>query len=190
MNRDEDPEVAADLALRESSESDTARARSPLSALGTEWRKPADVAVWPCRYPKCAKPVGVTKDTVDALATANGWLAKRRAEVKQLRGVGEDAKADAIEKSGVREIPTSAVVLCDGCRAGLAKFEADRNADRKVAIQNAIARLKASTSPTREHDAVDALRKAGHPEPDVVALLRYLCERLNAHPGKGRRGDL
>lgn len=68
-----DPEVLADLRRREASERDPSRTRSDPSA----WTEPAIVEHWPCRK-GCGAMVGVTREAVDTLATANRMLASRR----------------------------------------------------------------------------------------------------------------
>lgn len=68
-----DPEVLADLRRREASERDPSRARRD----PTDWTPPVIVEHWPCRG-GCGQMVGVTREAIDALATGNALLAKRR----------------------------------------------------------------------------------------------------------------
>jgi hypothetical protein len=68
-----DPEVLADLRLREQSERDPSRSRVDPTA----WTEPAIVEHWPCRG-GCGTMVGVTREAIDALASSNAMLARRR----------------------------------------------------------------------------------------------------------------
>lgn len=68
-----DPEVLADLRAREASERDPTRSRSDPTA----WTAPAIVEHWPCRG-GCGAMIGVTREAVEALASSNAMLARRR----------------------------------------------------------------------------------------------------------------
>lgn len=70
-----DPEVLADLRARERSERDPSRTSSHSDPYA--WTEPAIVEHWPCRG-GCGAMIGVTREAVDALATSNAMLAKKR----------------------------------------------------------------------------------------------------------------
>jgi hypothetical protein len=68
-----DPEVLADLRRREASERDPSRSRETSQAFGVA----TVVEHWPCRG-GCNMMVGVTQAAVDAFATLNAQLVRRR----------------------------------------------------------------------------------------------------------------
>lgn len=158
-----DPEVLADLQLRESSTRDRTRtAREP------RWIRPVLVESWPCRAPRCGNSVEVTEEVVDGLKICNRELVRR----------------------GEREIPTDAIVLCDSCKLILEHYRLERRLERNKRIAENVRLLKGSANPRMEHEAIRQLQTDHHP--DIAGLLDVLERRLNAERAskRSRKGDL
>lgn len=79
-----DPEVLADLQLRDASERDRGRTR-PLG-----WSPPVFVEHWPCKG--CGALVGMTKESLDVHAMFNRQLASKRESPLPKRGCCDDCK--------------------------------------------------------------------------------------------------
>lgn len=157
MTRELDPEIQADLDLRESSVHDPKRTRKE-----PKWVPPVEVALWTCRRPRCPNVVGVTQEVVEQLETFNGYL-RARAE---------------------REIPTNAVMLCSDCRREAAAYRVGIIRERHDELANVIRELKQSPTPRNEHDRIRKLEELRHP--DIKGLLDALDEKLK-HGSKRAR---
>lgn len=162
-----DPEVAADLALRASSQFDTDRTRGAVGVSGARWSPPKFVTQWPCRG-KCGVLVDVDEFTVEVFAKFNRVLRQR-----------DEQPLDA-----------SAIVFCDACRDQGKALAAQRNRQKVDAIGNAIRELKelaaqpeTPRSLEQQRDILMKLRKHGHP--DVDGLVLAIRESLSAKK-KGR----
>ncbi len=144
-----DPEVAADLALREASVHDAARTRTANYA----WSPPKTVAMWRCKRPGCQGTLEITQEAVEALETAN----------RQLRRTGE------------KPLTTSEVVFCLRCRAEFVRSAPDRRRAQVDRMAYVIKQLKAGETRIQvrdkdgerwldEREALDQLAKWGHPD--------------------------
>ena len=145
-----DPEVVADLKLREATLRDPTRTRRDPT---TRWDPPKIIGQWPCRNQACRKPVDVTADAVEYFDMFNRMLAAR----------------------GELPLESSLTVACTECRRLLEDHRAVRNRDRREELRDAIKQLKASKNPPTEHDLIKRITKLGHP--DVPGLLQALAER-------------
>lgn len=151
-----DPEVLADLQLRESSQYDPKRTRTARY----DWRQPDIVAHWPCRRPGCGQTIGVTQEAVDALRVAN----------------------ERMQQEGEREIPTDAVMICPPCKVVFEDVLAEKAARRRAEIRDLVLRMKESPNPRSEHETIKRLTKLGHP--DVVGLIEHLAAKLERNGNK------
>jgi hypothetical protein len=151
-----DPEVIADLRLRESTSRDASRTRIESYA----WSPPAIVAKWRCRNAKCKSFADVPEDAMEALCTFNA----------QLRARGEEP------------LETNLILYCDPC---LAEFKATAATRRRAQVERmavVIKQLKESRDPERERDLIAQLEKWGHP--DVAGLVQAITERRSAESGR------
>lgn len=155
-----DPEVLADLQLRESSTGDQSRTRKE-----PHWSPPTIGAQWPCRNPKCLSGamVDIPVEAVEQLATFNGYLVAR----------------------GERPIPTDAIAVCEPCKRLLEWHRTNTLIERTETMANLIRALKASGDPRRETEIVDQIIKLRHP--DVEGLLLALEEKHASKSGKARK---
>lgn len=165
MSFDEDPEVLADLRLRESSAYDRERAR-PVD-ISKLWSPPVFVAEWRCRFPgpkspapPCRVMIPVSSDDVERLQIHNDELSRR----------------------GEQPIETHEVMLCDAHRKLAAEYRAKRLPELHTKLRDAIQKLKQSNSPRIEKELIETLHKLHHP--DVEGLLQALEEKL----GSKRKG--
>lgn len=161
--RQVDPEIAADLKLREATERDTTRTRAPVTVMGGTW-PPVYVVSWPCRVKSCRVPVPVTDAAVDALATMNRKLVR----------------------DGSYPIDTADVVFCPEHESQLARARIDWAIQARDKTREAILELRSDPPPhpERERDLLEKLDALGHP--DVKGLGIWLAEERKR--GKSRRG--
>lgn len=168
MSDDEliDPEVAADLALRDASEHDTERTRAMAGRL-YNWTKPVTTDTWPCKRPGCKNRFPIDDDDKERLKIFNEKLGSRNEEL----------------------IRPSQIAWCQECRAEWVASAAERRAKRNGETAALIRELKASRDPAGEVDTIRQLQTWGHP--DVRGLVMAIGD---AASGKGKRktskGDL
>jgi hypothetical protein len=156
---DEDPEVLADLRFRESSARDRTRTGE------TRWTPPKVVDRVPCRG-RCGSVVEWTEEAEEAFTTWNRVLAKR-----------DEAPLDRTR-----------IVFCNACRAEGARAGAERNRKMVDAIAGAIRELKDGCESHREHELLDKLERAGHP--DIPGLKQWLREKNAKGSKRVTRGAL
>lgn len=153
MSDEIDPEVLADLQLRASSQYDSTRTRG---AGVYDWKKPNDVAQWPCKRAKCRKPVGVTQEAVDRFEDMNRILGNMMPPEPRAT-IGE-------------------VVFCDECAAAMARTMIDLNVEKRSKLADVIRAMKESANPRAEHDLIKKLNRLDHP--DVTGLIESLAAKL------------
>lgn len=167
MSDELDPEVIADLRLREY----TARSRPGLSdaAFGQAIRAaaiPKVVDRVPCRN-RCGAVVAWTEEAEDTFQTFNRQLAR---------------KVEA-------QLDKTRIVFCSTCRTNGLAMGAERNRKQVDYIAPLIRELKNGPSADRYREILDSLRKAGHP--DVDGLHAALLEKAAAKGTKRvARGSL
>jgi hypothetical protein len=147
---DLDPEVLADLRLRDNSMFDRTRSR------GRDvytWSPPAIVGFWGCRRPTCEGAVNVTQDALDYASQCDGWLISR----------------------GEQPLERYKISYCDRCLVEYKRTAPDRRRKQVDAMAVKIRELKESNDPFGERDKIDELVKMGHP--DVNGLVQVLQER-------------
>lgn len=159
-----DPEVIADLQLREQ----TARAR-PRNEAKTEalytWAPPEIVAKWKCRT--CgALAVPISADDLEFAAVWN----------RKLRSRGE------------APLDPDRIVFCDACRDKHRASGEHRRAEERERIAEEIRKLKNADDPTLEAATIKTLRELGHPDVDglVQSLVAKAITRLEKGRGKGK----
>lgn len=155
-----DPEVLADLRLREESRHDPSRTRGRGAY---DWSPPAFVGVWGCRRPGCARLVSVTQEAVDYADQCDGWLRAR--------------SEDPLDRNRV--------AYCDLCLAEYKRTAPDRRRKQVDEMAVKIRELKESRDPHGERDLVDQLQRMGHP--DVSGLVQQLSEQRALENASGKR---
>lgn len=171
MSNEPDPEVLADLDLRESSVHDRSRTRPTEYALG-RWATDADVAWWYCKGLNKANPcpqkaiVGVTADVVEQVFRFNAMLRSR----------------------GEPPLDTAELVRCMACRRGIAAQRPAALRKRCDEMAECIRQLKASSDPRRERELIKQIETWGHP--DVPGLLQAIDERRRGGKSKRSRDDV
>lgn len=159
MSSEPDPEVLADLRLRESSQFDSSRTRTA----NYDWRKPADVDEWPCRA--CGVFVGVTDEATHALEVHNRRLLQlREAPVESAR-----------------------VLFCPSCKARGVAMQPERNRKHVDALAELIREFKSDPPPhpDREAELVAHMRLMHHP--DVDGLVQAVKNRRENSGATSRR---
>lgn len=157
--REIDPEVLADLRLRESTERD----RAPANAAIYDWRRPQFCGAWPCRT--CSTLVPVQASDLENVAMWNRILKAR----------------------GEEPIEVERVMFCDDCRALHKDRGAGKRREQNERLAEEIRKLKAAPDPDRERATINTLRDLGHP--DVDGLLHELRERAGStSKAKASRG--
>ena len=149
-----DPEVLADLRLRER----TAAERSAASPALYAWKPPVFVGAWKCRT--CEVLVPITTEDLERLAMWNRVLRSRKQE----------------------PIDHNRIVFCDACRDSLKAKAGDRRSEEARITGELVRELKAATNPDSERATANRLRDLGHP--DVDGLLGALRERAGYGPAK------
>ena len=176
MSDEMDPEVLADLRLRESSEHDKSRTRGE----GVyDWKSERVIGMWRCRNSKCAMHVPVTQDAYDHLEVFNRELAKK----------------------GEKPISTGEVMYCERCETEHKRTASIRRRNAVERMASVIRQLKAGekriTIYTREtlegpwvpdrtvdeREAFEQLEQWGHP--DVEGFRQALTARLKKQRGNG-----
>ena len=152
MSYEEDPEVIADLRLRASSQFDRTRTGE------VPWTPPKIHSQVPCRN-RCGALVDWTEEAQEAFEVWNRVLARRN----------ESA------------LDQTRIVFCDPCRSKGKPLLAANNRKLVDAVAAAIRELKNGCESHREHELLDKLDKAGHP--DVAGLKQWLADKAN----KGRK---
>lgn len=162
MSFEEDPEVIADLRLRESSTRDRTRTGE------TKWQPPKIVEHVPCRA-RCGAMAEWTEEAEERFAMFNRMLASRM-----------DAPLDKTR-----------IVFCNACRAKGVGAAADSNRDRVAYMRPLILELRGEPAPKaeREREILEKLKKAGHP--DLGGLVKAIAARRESKPqGRTRRSSL
>lgn len=159
MSDEMDPEVLADLRLRAATERDPSRSREMPS-----WSPPKVHSQVPCRG-RCGAVVDWNEDAEERFQIFNRELERRN-----------EAPLDRTK-----------IVFCNACRAEGAKAAADRNRKLNDAVGAAIRELKMGCQSHREHELLDKLEKAGHP--DIAGLRQWLKDQA-AKGKRGNKGDL
>lgn len=164
---DLDPEVLADLELRDASMRDRSRSRRAEATLGRELPAPP-VAWWTCRAPRCGQLVGIPEQAVERLEIFNARLVSR----------------------GEQPIPDDTVAVCDEHRAMLLTHRAETLRRKHDRLRENIVKLKASPNPRSEHELLRELERDHHP--DISGLLESLARKLEGDKAskRTRRGDL
>jgi hypothetical protein len=168
---EQDPEVAADIRLRDSSKYDSSRARPSMALLGT-WKPEKPAGAWYCRGASKAHPcpqraiVPVDADTIERLLVFNGYLRARN----------EDP------------LDSNEIVRCDACRRGIAFQRPPLLRKRVEEVAECIRQLKASSDPRRERELVKQLEAWHHP--DVSGLLQALEEKRKGGSQRVTRASL
>lgn len=157
-----DPEVLADLQLRESSRRDSTRTRG---AGIYDWKKPKFVGTWRCRSPVCGASVGYTQEDHETAEVFDRERARR----------------------GEPPLDRKTIALCSTCNALRLKQRADKNRAQVDELAEIIRAVKDSTNPRDMHAEIKRMRELHHP--DVDGLLQSVEARLNAG-GKRTRGTL
>lgn len=129
-----DPEVRADIELRNRTERHRSRKELP------SWTRPEFVANWPCRA--CSAPVPVTADAVDTLERFNRMLGARNETF----------------------IRTTEIMFCDRCGAEYKRTAAARRLGQVERMRPVIQRLKRSSNPEGEHELIKQLTQWSHPD--------------------------
>ena len=168
-----DPEVAADIRLRNATATDSTRGGAAIYS----WRPPRIAECWDCRASGCASSVGITEEALDACATWDRILANR----------------------GESPLDRSAIVFCDACRTVGRELAANRNRTHASLVADVIRQLKEGkpkiSIPTRKGERIATVRETfawleanGHP--DVSALELSLNERRESGRSRPRKGDV
>jgi hypothetical protein len=132
---DIDPEVLADIQLRNRSQYDRTRTGAP------EWTPPKIHSHVPCRN-RCGAVTEWTEDAEERFEIFNRILARRN-----------EAQLDRTK-----------IVFCDKCRGDGAKQSSERNRKLVDAVAVAIRGLKDGCDAARELELLAKLDKAGHPD--------------------------
>ena len=157
MSDEMDPEVAADLRLREASRFDRSRNQGDMPKY-----VPAKVIDRvPCRN-RCGAVVSWTEEAESTFQTFNRQLAKK------------------LEP----QLDKTKIVFCNTCRASGVAQAADRNRKQVDYIAGIIRELKGGLDGDKYREAIDKLKKAGHP--DIDGLEQALREKAASKPG-GRK---
>jgi hypothetical protein len=155
-----DPEVLADLALREASIHDMTRSRGEGAY---DWKPVRPVCLWRCRNAKCGGFAQVYQDNIDALAMFDRELVKR----------------------GEQPLDASKILYCDDCLAEYRRTAPDRRRAQIDRMAVAIRSLKESDDATRERDLIAQISTWGHP--DVEGLVKAITDRRVAESGRSGR---
>lgn len=168
MSDEEDPEVAADLALREHAAA--TRPRMSDAQFGRALNKaaaPAVIGVVPCRG-RCGSVVDWTEEAEHAFDAFNRKLSRDR-----------EAPLDKTR-----------IAFCNRCRTHGAKLSAENNRKQVDKLAELIRELKDEPPPRpdRERDIVEKIKALNHP--DVDALVLTIREKRAKQPaGKRQRGS-
>lgn len=149
MRDETDPEVLADLRLRDTSMRDCTRTGE------AHWTPPKIHSKVPCRG-RCGSVVDWAEDAEERFQIFCRELAKRN-----------QAQLDRTQ-----------IVFCDNCRAIGNLAAAQRNRKLVDAVAVAIRELKDGCEPHREHELIDKLTRAGHP--DIAGLVQWLKDKKNS----------
>lgn len=145
-----DPEVIADLQLRDATERDRSRTRRASYA----WTPSKIVGAWRCKNLRCPAFVEVTEETMERFCMFNS----------QLRSRGE------------APLDPSKILYCDPCITEYKRTAPDRRRAQMDRMAVVIRQLKDSGDASRERDLIAQLEEWGHP--DVTGLVKAITERL------------
>jgi hypothetical protein len=161
MSDIEDPEVIADLKLRAATEHDRLRSREMPAFVPS----PVIDRV-PCRN-RCGAVVGWTEQAEETFQTFNRELARKMEP----------------------QLDKTRIVFCNTCRMAGGALSADRNRKQVDFVAQVIRELKSGLNGEKYQEAIQKLRKAGHP--DVEGLEQTLRDKEAAKPSKKfTRGSL
>lgn len=135
MSDEIDPEVLADIRLRDATTRDQTRSGE------VRWVPPHIVDRVPCRN-RCGSLVDWTEEAEDAFQKFNGMLAGKA-----------DAPLDKMQ-----------IMFCRRCRAEGEKKRADGLRGFYDRVNEAIRELKNGCEPSRERELLEKLHRAGHPD--------------------------
>lgn len=166
---EEDPEVVADVRLREATTRDATRG-APTVIGGDR----AIVAQWPC-HAKCGRMVGVNSTTLEAWRVFN----------TQLRTAGPWSHAQQRYTGPEEPLDASAIVYCQLCIDGIKSQEGDecrKYADRMHEIIVELKEAVAMGNATKERELTKKLQGR---HPDLNGLLAALrARKAGAKPGR------
>ncbi len=151
-----DPEVLADLRLREATERDATRSREM-----PKYVAPRIVERVPCRA-RCGQLADWTDEAEQAFETFNRALA---------------AKADA-------PLDKTKIAFCSACVDEGRKLIADNSRKHVDKLAEKVRELKDSERPWDEGELLSQLRKLGHP--DIPGLVSALRDRRDKQPAGRR----
>jgi hypothetical protein len=153
---DEDPEVIEDLQLR----ARTMRERS--GNREAQYTAPVFVSEWACRA--CRELVPITADAMENWQRFNRMLAARN-------------------EAAIR---TSEIVFCDRCRVEFRRTAPERRRGQVERMRPVIIKLKRSSNPEEEREAIKQLETYGHPDVNgLVAAIRARLESKGRTPDRG-----
>lgn len=147
---EQDPEVIADLQLREATTRDKSR-----TGKFPQWHPPVIVGTVKCRVTDCENTYEWTKDAEEALEDANKYLVNR----------------------GEAPLDRNKIVFCLPCRTRGLGMVAKHNRERVSRMTELIRKLKEADNPEQEYDLLRRIRAQGHP--DVDGLVKAMRERLD-----------
>lgn len=162
-----DPEVAADIALRESSVHDRTRTRG---AGVYAWSTPVVVDRWRCRG-NCGGIVTVTEEAQHALEVNNRQLARKNEP----------------------PLDTNKIAFCEKCRTIGVTVGDDRNRKHVEALSRLIAELKQNADANdqdhqRERELLQNCRLMHHPDIDGLTLaIKQRREKAASTKPGGRK---
>jgi hypothetical protein len=152
---DMDPEVRADLELRERLAASRPRVSDGQFAEKIrEAAKPRIIERVPCRN-RCGAVADWTEEAEQAFMTFNHKLA---------------SAAEA-------PLDKTRIVFCPSCARRLSAESSQRNRMMVNKIGDAIRELKAGCPPRREDELLDKLERSGHP--DIAGLKQWLKDNVN-----------
>jgi hypothetical protein len=155
MSDEEDPEVEADIRLRESSRFDRSRNQGDAPT----YVPPKIVDRVPCRN-RCGSVVSWTEEAENTFQTFNRHLAGR---------------AEA-------QLDKTKIAFCNTCRTAGVGLAAERNRKQVDYIAARVRELKGGCNSDRYGELLKELTKAGHP--DVDGLRQALTDKANAKSSK------
>lgn len=161
MSYELDPEVLADLQLRESTVRERGNRRS---APMPSWSPPAIVGQWPCKV--CKRPVDVPDAAMERFEAFSAALVRR----------------------GEQPLDEKRILFCDECRNEYIRTAPDRRRGQVERMRPVIVQLKNSRNPEQEWAAIKQLEEWRHP--DVPGLVQSIRARIDAKSSKAPKGGL
>ena len=172
MSFDEDPEVLADMQLREATLRERGRSREM-----PKYEPPAIVGQWPCRV--CKTPVDITDEAIKDAEVFDRKLAR-----------------DGDEHGNHAPLDRNRIAVCDACRAKGMSLIGQRKREQVDKMAALIRELRGGTtlpappgpapSQQREAELMREIISRHHPDPE--GLLKAIRDGRNG--GKKPRGAL